>query len=95
VPSTEVDYQMLQEQRSLRALFLSDIHLGSRACRSDRLIEFLRWHRADAIYLVGDIGGGSALIANTMWRAPCRAAGRAHLRPVRADALLACSDLRR
>ncbi len=37
----------------------------------------------------------SALIANTMWRAPCRAAARAHLRPVRADALLTCSDLRR
>jgi DNA repair protein RadC len=39
--------------------------------------------------------GGSALIANTMWRGPCRAAARAHLRPVRADALSACSDLRR
>ena len=45
-------------QRNLRALFLSDIHLGSRACRSDRLIEFLRYHRAGAIYLVGDIVDG-------------------------------------
>lgn len=47
-----------QTQRELRALFLSDIHLGSRACRSDRLIEFLRHHRADSIYLVGDIVDG-------------------------------------
>jgi UDP-2,3-diacylglucosamine pyrophosphatase LpxH len=31
-----------QAPRNHRALFLSDIHLGSRACRSDRLIEFLR-----------------------------------------------------
>jgi UDP-2,3-diacylglucosamine pyrophosphatase LpxH len=54
--------------RNLRALFLSDIHLGSRACRSDRLIEFLRHHRADAIYLVGDIVDGWRLRAN--WYRP-------------------------
>ena len=51
----------------LRALFLSDIHLGSRACRSDRLIEFLRHHRADAIYLVGDIVDGWRLRASWYW----------------------------
>jgi UDP-2,3-diacylglucosamine pyrophosphatase LpxH len=55
--------------RKLRALFLSDIHLGSRACRSDRLIEFLRRHRADVIYLVGDIVDGWRLRANWYWPA--------------------------
>lgn len=54
-------------QRELRALFLSDIHLGSRACRSDRLIEFLRHHRADAIYLVGDIVDGWRLRTSWYW----------------------------
>jgi UDP-2,3-diacylglucosamine pyrophosphatase LpxH len=54
-------------QRNLRALFLSDIHLGSRACRSDRLIEFLRYHRAGAIYLVGDIVDGWRLRTNWYW----------------------------
>ena len=54
-------------QRPLRALFLSDIHLGSRACRSDRLIEFLRHHRADVIYLVGDIVDAWRLRANWYW----------------------------
>jgi UDP-2,3-diacylglucosamine pyrophosphatase LpxH len=38
-----------------RALFLSDIHLGTRACQAERLLSFLRQHDADTIYLVGDI----------------------------------------
>jgi len=56
-----------QVQRPLRALFLSDVHLGSRACRSDRLVEFLRHHRAETIYLVGDIVDGWRLRANWYW----------------------------
>ena len=59
--------QRLSPQRPLRALFLSDIHLGSRACRSDQLIAFLRHHRADAIYLVGDIVDAWRLRANWYW----------------------------
>ena len=38
---------------------------------------------------------GSALIANTTWRALCRAGARAHLLRARAAAPLVCSDLRR
>jgi UDP-2,3-diacylglucosamine pyrophosphatase LpxH len=38
-----------------RALFLSDIHLGTRAAQADALLEFLKHHEADVIYLVGDI----------------------------------------
>lgn len=41
--------------RHFRVLFLSDLHLGSRACREDALIAFLQSHTADTIYLVGDI----------------------------------------
>ena len=36
-------------------LFLSDLHLGSRACRDQALLGFLQGHTADLIYLVGDI----------------------------------------
>lgn len=39
----------------LRALFLSDFHLGSRASRPGMVLEFLAAHEADTIYLVGDI----------------------------------------
>jgi UDP-2,3-diacylglucosamine pyrophosphatase LpxH len=41
--------------RRYRALFLSDIHLGRRDARVDRVRDFLMRHDADLIYLVGDI----------------------------------------
>jgi UDP-2,3-diacylglucosamine pyrophosphatase LpxH len=41
--------------RRNRALFLSDLHLATRACRARALLDFLRSTDADTIYLVGDI----------------------------------------
>jgi UDP-2,3-diacylglucosamine pyrophosphatase LpxH len=41
-----------------RAIFLSDIHLGTRGCRADALLEFLKYHTCDELYLVGDIIDG-------------------------------------
>ncbi len=38
-----------------RAIFLSDVHLGTRNAQVDALLEFLRCTDADIIYLVGDI----------------------------------------
>ncbi|HUS96647.1 MAG TPA: UDP-2,3-diacylglucosamine diphosphatase [Hyphomicrobiaceae bacterium] len=38
-----------------RTLFISDVHLGTRSCQAEMLIDFLREHEADTIYLVGDI----------------------------------------
>lgn len=38
-----------------RTLFISDVHLGTRSCQADLLIDFLREHEAEQIYLVGDI----------------------------------------
>ena len=38
-----------------RALFLSDLHLGSLGCRADLVLEFLHRNTAPIIYLVGDI----------------------------------------
>ena len=38
-----------------RTIWLSDIHLGSRACRIDLLLDFLERNRCDQLYLVGDI----------------------------------------
>ena len=39
----------------LRTIWISDLHLGTRAARVDLLLDFLKHHRADRIYLVGDI----------------------------------------
>ena len=44
-----------------RTLFLSDIHLGTRGCRADLLLDFLSGHDAGTIYLIGDIFDGWAI----------------------------------
>lgn len=38
-----------------RSIWLSDIHLGSKACRIELLLDFLDRNRSDTLYLVGDI----------------------------------------
>lgn len=38
-----------------RSIFISDVHLGTRTSQAQRLVDFLRHHDADTIYLVGDI----------------------------------------
>jgi UDP-2,3-diacylglucosamine pyrophosphatase LpxH len=38
-----------------RTLFISDIHLGTKACQADAVLDFLKVHDAETIYLVGDI----------------------------------------
>lgn len=41
--------------RKVRSIFVSDVHLGTRGCQADRLLDFLREHDADYLYMVGDI----------------------------------------
>lgn len=41
--------------RNVRAMFISDVHLGTKGCQADLLLDFLRHHEAETIYLVGDI----------------------------------------
>ncbi|MBL8660741.1 MAG: UDP-2,3-diacylglucosamine diphosphatase [Rhodospirillales bacterium] len=41
--------------RRYRSIWISDIHLGTRGCKSDLLLDFLRCTESDYLYLVGDI----------------------------------------
>jgi UDP-2,3-diacylglucosamine pyrophosphatase LpxH len=41
--------------QQVRAIFLSDIHVGTRACQAERLLDFLRAYDSDFLFLVGDI----------------------------------------
>jgi UDP-2,3-diacylglucosamine pyrophosphatase LpxH len=50
-----------------RTLWLSDIHLGTRACRAEALKAFLKSHHAETIYLVGDIIDAWMLKDNWYW----------------------------
>ncbi len=54
-------------KRRFRALFISDVHLGTRGCQAEQLLDFLRWHDADTIYLVGDIVDGWHLRSSWHW----------------------------
>ncbi|ACA19271.1 metallophosphoesterase [Methylobacterium sp. 4-46] len=51
----------------VRSLFLSDIHLGTKGCQAELLLDFLREVDADEIYLVGDIVDGWKLKSGWYW----------------------------
>ena len=53
--------------REVRTVFLSDLHLGTRACKAEFLLDFLRHVKAEQIYLVGDIVDGWALKRSWYW----------------------------
>lgn len=53
--------------KKVRTLFLSDVHLGTRGCQAGKLLDFLRHHEADHIYLVGDIVDGWRLKQSWYW----------------------------
>lgn len=53
--------------KRVRALFLSDVHLGMKTIRVGQLIDFLRSHEAETIYLVGDIVDGWRLQKTWRW----------------------------
>jgi UDP-2,3-diacylglucosamine pyrophosphatase LpxH len=52
---------------SVRSLFISDVHLGTKGCQADRLIDFLRHYDAETLYLVGDIVDGWCLRSRWYW----------------------------
>lgn len=39
----------------VRSIFLSDIHLGTKACQADQLLEFLKNYSSEYLFLLGDI----------------------------------------
>ncbi len=58
---------MTGNPRRFRTLFISDLHLGTKGCQAEQLLDFLRHHEADVIYLVGDIVDGWQLKSNWYW----------------------------
>lgn len=50
-----------------RALFISDLHLGTPGCQATALLEFLRRTDSDRLYLVGDIVDGWQLRRRWYW----------------------------
>ena len=52
---TEDDVRHEPGVKRYRAIFVSDLHLGTKACQAEAFIDFLRSQDAPRIYLIGDI----------------------------------------
>ncbi|MCX7156723.1 MAG: UDP-2,3-diacylglucosamine diphosphatase [Rhodocyclales bacterium] len=39
----------------VRSIFISDVHLGTRGCQAERLLDFLRDYDSENLFLIGDI----------------------------------------
>jgi UDP-2,3-diacylglucosamine pyrophosphatase LpxH len=50
-----------------RAIFISDVHLGTRGAKATFLLDFLRWTESDYLYLVGDMVDGWRLRKSWYW----------------------------
>jgi UDP-2,3-diacylglucosamine pyrophosphatase LpxH len=53
--------------REYRTIWISDVHLGTRGCKAEILLDFLKWTEAETIYLVGDIVDGWRLKKSWYW----------------------------
>jgi UDP-2,3-diacylglucosamine pyrophosphatase LpxH len=49
------------------ALFISDVHLGSKGCNADELLELLKTYKPKQLFLVGDIVDGWLLKKRMYW----------------------------
>ena len=50
-----------------RSIWISDIHLGTRGCQAELLLDFLKYTESDYLYLVGDIVDGWQLRKRWYW----------------------------
>ena len=50
-----------------RTIWISDIHLGTKGCKADKLLDFLKKTESDQLYLVGDIIDGWRLKRSWYW----------------------------
>ena len=62
IPEREVE-----QRRRFRTIWISDVHLGTRGCNAEMLIDFLDHVDSDTMYLVGDIIDGWRLKKKFYW----------------------------
>ena len=65
VPEADVDDAV--GGRRWRSVFISDLHLGTPGCQAVALLDFLKAHPSDHLYLVGDIVDGWQLRKGWYW----------------------------
>ena len=50
-----------------RTIWISDVHLGAKACKAEYLLDFLKHSESETLYLVGDIADGWRLKRHWHW----------------------------
>lgn len=53
--------------KEYRTIWISDLHLGTPGCQAEPLLDFLKNHESDTLYLVGDIIDGWQLRKRWFW----------------------------
>lgn len=53
-----------------RSIWISDVHLGTRGCQADFLLDFMKHNESEYLYLVGDIVDGWRLRKGWYWPQP-------------------------
>jgi UDP-2,3-diacylglucosamine pyrophosphatase LpxH len=61
--------RLIGGRRQYRTVWISDVHLGTRGCNAEMLIDFLDHVDSETMYLVGDIVDGWALRKRFYWPA--------------------------
>jgi UDP-2,3-diacylglucosamine pyrophosphatase LpxH len=64
---TEVDGDEAAIRKRYRSIFISDLHLGTPGCQARALLDFLKAHPSDNLFLVGDIIDGWQLRRKWYW----------------------------
>lgn len=66
-PTKEPSKQNNKSKQRYRTIWISDIHLGTRGCKADFLLHFLKSTQCDRLYLVGDIIDGWQFRKGLYW----------------------------
>ncbi len=61
------DPKPFRPKRKYRTVWISDVHLGTRGCNAEMLVDFLRSIECETLYLVGDIVDGWRLRKGWFW----------------------------
>ena len=58
---------MMHNEHRYRTVFISDVHLGTKGCQAELLLDFIKTAEFDTLYLVGDIIDGWKLRNGWYW----------------------------
>src|SRR5437868_157402 len=55
IPTLDIPRAPRRERVRVRTVWISDVHLGTRACKAEYLLDFLNHVECEQLYLIGDM----------------------------------------